>query len=364
MKLAGLTSDSPRWSRIVAIWGAIAVWDATQTVLVMHSEGMHHNWAQLWASSFLTWLPWVLATPLVFRLGSAFSPRHLRPITTWIVHPAACAVIGLTAAAWSSSLESLLDPWAVSSTPHLWSVWLDKYYNGVLSSILLYICILGAQYMLESSQRLAQQQAEAARLSELLSKAQLAALRQQIEPHFLFNTLNAIAGLVRENRNDDAVNMIVGLSEFLRHVVEDSHRQQVALAEEIEFLQKYVDIQKARFADRLQVSVEIPPELMPAQFPALILQPMVENAIKHGIAKRVQGGLVRVTAFRSNGSLNLSVYNDGPGLPGRDEMRSGIGLSNVRSRLQGLYGDAFHLTMRDCPPTGVEVELSVPYREA
>ena len=91
---------------------------------------------------------------------------------------------------------------------------------------------------------------------------------------------------------------------------------------------------------------------------------MVENAIKHGIAKRVQGGLIRVTAFRSNGSLNLSVYNDGPGLSGRGELRSGIGLSNVRRRLQGLYGDAFQLTMHDCPPTGVEVELSVPYREA
>lgn len=363
MKLARHSSEPPRWSSIVSIWGAIALWDATQTVLVMRSEGMHHNWAQLWASSFLTWLPWALATPLVFRLGSAFSPRRLRPFTTWLVHPAACAVIGLSAAAWSSSLEFLLDPWAVSSSSHFRPIWIDKYYNGVLSSILLYICILGAQYMLESSKRLAVQQAEAARLNELLSKAQLAALRQQIEPHFLFNTLNAIAGLVREKRNDDAVNMIVGLSDFLRRVVEDSDRQQVALAEEIEFLQKYVDIQKARFADRLQVSVEIPHELLPAQFPALILQPMVENAIKHGIAKRVQGGLIRVTAFRSNGSLNLNVYNDGPSLPGGRELRSGIGLSNVRNRLRGLYGDAFHLSMHDCPPSGVEVALSVPYRE-
>jgi two-component system, LytTR family, sensor kinase len=363
MKLARSTADSPRWSRIVAIWGAIAVWDATQTVLVMRSEGMHHNWLPLWLSSVLVWFPWAIVTPLVFRLGSAFPPQRLRPFTTWLVHPAACAVVGLSAAAWNSLVEVLLNPWAGQRPIFFTPLWIDKYYNGVLSSILLYSCILGAQYMLESSQRLAVQQAEAARLSELLSKAQLRALRQQIEPHFLFNTLNAIAGLVREERNDDAVNMIVGLSDFLRRVVEDSDRQQVALAEEIEFLQKYVDIQKARFADRLQVSVEIPRELLPAQFPALILQPMVENAIKHGIAKRVQGGVIRVTAFRSNGSLNLSVYNDGPGLPGRDEMRSGIGLSNVRSRLQGLYGDAFQLTMHDCPPSGVEVELSVPYRE-
>src|SRR5262249_10527939 len=151
------------------------------------------------------------------------------------------------------------------------------------------------------------QATETARLNEELSKAQLAALRRQMEPHFMYNTLNAIAGLVRDHNNGAAVNMIVGLSEFLRRASENSHRSQVALQEEVEYLQRYVEIQKVRFGDRLQVSVDIPPELMRAQVPNLLLQPLVENAIKHGIARRVAGGSVRVAGVCHNGSLCLSV---------------------------------------------------------
>jgi LytS/YehU family sensor histidine kinase len=195
-------------------------------------------------------------------------------------------------------------------------------------------------------------------------KAQLSALRRQIEPHFLFNTLNAIAGLVREKRNDSAVTMIAGLSDFLRRVLEDSNRQQVPLGEELEFAQKYLDIQKVRFVERLECSVNVPGELLLAQVPTLILQPMVENAIKHGIAKRAQGGAIRIAAVRSNGVLRLSVYNDGPGLPeGWEKKRLGIGISNMRTRLQSLYGDAFDLSMRNQNPGGVEVSVSLPFKE-
>jgi LytS/YehU family sensor histidine kinase len=156
--------------------------------------------------------------------------------------------------------------------------------------------------------------------------------------------------------------MIAGLSDFLRRVVEDSNRQQVPLGEEIEFLQKYVDIQKVRFAERLEVSMDVPSEFLSAQVPSLILQPMVENAVKHGIAKRAQGGTIRISAFRSNGRLTLSVYNDGPKLPEDwDKSGSGIGIPNVRTRLKGLYGDAFELNMRNREPGGVEISVSVPF---
>jgi two-component system, LytTR family, sensor kinase len=202
----------------------------------------------------------------------------------------------------------------------------------------------------------------AAELAAELDQARLKALTAQIEPHFLFNTLNAVAGLVREKRNAAAVDMIAGLSDFLRRVVEDSDRQQVPLAEELEFAQKYLDIQKVRFADRLQVSVDVPPELFPAQVPSLILQPMVENAVKHGIAKRIQGGAIRIAAFCSNGMLTLRVYNDGPSLPADWEATcSGIGISNARTRLQTLYGDRFELNLRNQSPGGVEVSVSVPF---
>jgi len=217
--------------------------------------------------------------------------------------------------------------------------------------------------MLDSRERLALEQTETARLNEQLSKAQLSALRRQIEPHFLFNTLNSIAGLVREKRTDAAVTMIVELSDFMRRVLEDSNRQQVPLGEELEFARKYLDIQKVRFVERLQCTVNVPSDLLLAQVPTLILQPMVENAIKHGIAKRAQGGAVRILASRSNDMLTLSVYNDGPSLPANSEPHSGIGISNIRTRLQSLYGDDFKLNMQNQAPGGVEVSVSVPFKE-
>jgi len=358
-----IPSYSHRWVWIASIWFGFGLFDATQTVFVMRAEGMHHAWVYLFVTTVLSWLPWALATTLVMRLGRRFPPVKLRPFLTWPAHAAACATIGLVFAAWTAWLEVLFNPYANSSPPPPFAqLWLDKFDNGILSFLVLYAAILTIGYVLDSRERWAFQQTEAARLNEQLAKAQLNALRRQIEPHFLFNTLNAVAGLVREGRNDAAVSMIAGLSDFLRRVLEDSTRQQVPLGEEIEFAQKYLDIQKVRFAERLQLSVDVPGELYPAQVPTLILQPMVENAVKHGIAKRAQGGAIRIAASRRNGMLTLSVCNDGPSLPADWEItRSGIGISNVRTRLQSLYGDAFQLSMRNQDAGGVEVSVSLPF---
>jgi two-component system, LytTR family, sensor kinase len=359
-------SDSPRWFWIAAIWGGIGLFDATQTVFVMRAEGMHHYWGRLFFTLLISWLPWMLATPFVLRLSRRYPPANWRRISTWGAHLAACAGIGLVYAAWVALWEDMLNPWALTPRPDpfLELGW-HKFTNGLLSYVILYSLILLADHIQRSREQLALQQTETARLSERLSKAQLSALRRQIEPHFLFNTLNAIAGLVREQRNDAAVSMIAGLSDFLRRVLQDSDRQQVALSEELEFTQKYLDIQKARFAERLQFSVDVPAELLSAQVPSLILQPMVENAVKHGIARRVQGGAIRIAASRMNGTLTLRVYNDGPSLPaGWEKSHSGIGISNVRTRLQSLYGKAFDLSLRNRHPGGVEASVSLPFVSA
>jgi two-component system, LytTR family, sensor kinase len=356
-------SESRRWLWIAAIWGGIGLFDATQNVFVMRAEGMHHYWIRLFLTLLFSWLPWMLATPLVLRLAQRYPPTQWRSLATWTAHLASCAAIGLVHAAWVAAWEKLLNPWALMPGPDSFlELWRHKFSNGLLSYVILYSLILLVDHVLDSQRKLARQQTETARLDEQLSNAQLNALRRQIEPHFLFNTLNAIGGLVREKRNDAAVNMIAGLSDFLRRVVEDSDRQQVPLEEELEFTQKYLDIQKARFADRLKFSVDVPDDLLPAQVPSLILQPMVENAVKHGIAKRVHGGAIRITASRTNGTLTLRVYNDGPSLPaGWEKSQSGIGILNVRTRLQSLYGDAFELSMRDQQPGGVEASVSVPF---
>ncbi|MDP9159696.1 MAG: histidine kinase [Acidobacteriota bacterium] len=353
----------PRWIWIALIWSGIGLFDAIQTVFVMHAEGMHHAWVRLFVTLLLSWLPWALATPLVVHLGRRYPLGKTTSLSAWLIHIGVCLNIGLISAALTAGLEVSLNPWAISSPAQPFiQLLFKKFYNGLLSYIILYAFMVAISYVLDFKERLAHQRTETARLNEQLSKAQLDALRRQIEPHFLFNTLNSIAGLVRENRKDDAVNMIVRLSDFLRRVVENSNRQNASLGEEMEFLQKYLDIQKVRFAERLQVTVNVPGELRPAVIPRLILQPMVENAVKHGVAKRAQGGMIRIAAIRSNGMLNLSVYNDGPILPfGWREGSSGTGISNVRSRLQALYGDKFELNLRNQEPAGVEASVSVPF---
>jgi two-component system, LytTR family, sensor kinase len=371
METKHIHSNSSRCIWIALTWLSFGLVDAMQTVFVMRAEGMHHAWGKLFLTSVLSWLPWALATPVIMRLGQRFAPVKSSSIVTWLAHFAGFAAIALASSAWLAWLDSLLNPFAYVSGPGRFGYLLfDRFYNGIFSSLLLYAAILAVNYLLDSRARLAYQETETARLNEQLAKAQLDALRRQIEPHFLFNTLNAVTGLVREGRNETAVSMIAELSDFMRRVLTDSTRQEVPLGEEMEFAQKYLEIQKVRFVERLQLSVEVPSELLLAQVPTLILQPMVENAIKHGIAKRAQGGSVRISASRSDGTLTLAVYNDGPGLPASGETsypesrsHPGIGISNMRTRLRSLYGDRFKLKLENQEPGGVEVSVSVPFRE-
>ncbi len=353
-----------RWLWIALIWAGFALFSAIQNVVEMRAEGMPHSGIRVFIAMFLSWLVWALATPLVLRLGRRYPPVRFSPISTWLIHLVSCAIIGLVSAAWEASLVEVLNPTLKSPAPGPFRfLFLGTLYDEVLLYLSLYAALLAISYILESKERLIRQQIETARLNEQFSKAQLDALRRQIEPHFLFNALHAIAGLVREKRNDAAVTMIAGLSEFLRKVVDTSDRHEVPLREEVQFLQKYLEIQKVRFAERLQLSLDVPEALLTAQVPSLILQPVVENSIKHGISKEALGGWIRVEAFRSDGRLTLRVYNDGPGLPADwANSKSGIGIANLRNRLRAMYGDSFEVSLRN-HTAGVEVLISVPFRE-
>src|SRR5215472_12671812 len=252
----------PRWFWIGSIWLGVGLFDATQTVVSMRAEGMHHAWARLFWTLLFSWLPLALATPWILRLGRRYPPVRFRPLSAWLIHFSAAVAICFVTAAWIAGMEKLLNPWAYSQDPGRFLTLLShKFWNGLVSFLLLYASVLAISYALEYRERLARQQAETARLNEQLSKAQLSALRRQIEPHFLFNTLNAIAGLVREGRSDDAVNMIATLGDLLRRVVEERGRHEIALGEEVAFMQKYLDIQKMRLADRLTVDLKVPAEL-------------------------------------------------------------------------------------------------------
>jgi two-component system, LytTR family, sensor kinase len=356
---------STRWRWIAAIWSAGALFDASQTLLIMHAEGRHHAWLPLFATELVSWLPWALATPLVIRLARRYPIVAGLSVQKVCVHLAAFALISAVAEAWSTVLQMLFNPWDNRRWPTFLDTWTTMLTFQVLTFLIAYALILTVTYMVDARESMARQMTETARLNEELSKAQLAALRRQMEPHFMYNTLNAIAGLVRDHRNDAAVSMIVGLSEFLRRSSEDSHRSQVALREEVEYLQRYLDIQKVRFGERLQVSVDIPAELLGAQVPNLLLQPLVENAIKHGIAKRVAGGAVRVAGACHDGNLCLSVYNDGPSLPTNwQATQTGVGIANLRTRLQILHGKESELRLNRANPGGVEVLVTLPFTEA
>ena len=354
-----------RWRWITALWCAGAFFDASQTVLIMHAEGRHHNWLPLFGIELVSWLPWALATPLVIRLARQYPMVRGVTARTVAVHLLAFAVLSAVTETWSTLLQMLFNPYHNRKWPTFVDTWTTTFIFQALTFLIAYALILTVTYVVDAQESMARQMTETAHLNEELSKAQLAALRRQMEPHFMFNTLNSIAGLVRDHSNDAAVSMIVGLSDFLRRATADSDRSQVTLVEEVEYLQRYLEIQKVRFGERLQVSVDIPAELLRAQVPALLLQPLVENAIKHGISKRIAGGAVRIAGARDDGGLRLTVYNDGPGEPADwQATNTGVGLANLRTRLQILHGNESGLQLRRAVPEGVEVVVTLPLREA
>jgi len=353
------------WRWIAALWLAAGLFDASQTVYMLHAEGKHVPMLPLFLIDLVSWLPWALVTPLVIRLARQYSIVHGTSVRTVSVHLAVFTAISAVIESWSALLQVLYNPWGNRHWPTFLDTWTSTFLYQALTFLIAYALIIAITYVVDARESMGRQVTETARLNEELSKAQLAALRRQMEPHFMYNTLNSIAGLVRDHRNDAAVSMIVGLSEFLRRSSEDSHRSQVALQEEVEYLQRYLEIQKVRFGERLQVSVDIPEDLLSAQVPNLLLQPLVENAIKHGISKRIVGGTVRVAGACHSGNLCLSVYNDGPSLPlDWEATQTGVGIGNLRTRLQILHGKESDLQLKRANPGGVEVVVTFPFRKA
>ena len=357
-------THSTRWTWIATVWCAGALFDASQTIFIMRAMGEGSSWLLPFVIAFVSWLPWVLATPLVIELARRWPFVHGAVLKTAIAHLVAFAIISTVAETWSAWLRVIFNPWHREQPPTFAHTWTSLFTNQILTFVIVYVLILTVTYVVDSREKMARQMTETARLNEELSSAQLAALQSQMDPHFMFNTLNSIVGLVRDQRNDEAVGMIVGLSEFLRRASEDSHRAQVTLTEEVEYLQRYIDIQKVRFGNRLRVSLDIPVELGDAQVPNLLLQPLVENAIKHGVSKRIAGGEIRVAGARFDGTLRLTVYNDGPWVQEDLEAApSGVGLDNLRSRLQILHGDRSELLLRPVDTGGVEVVVTLPFLE-
>jgi sensor histidine kinase YesM len=226
-----------------------------------------------------------------------------------------------------------------------------------------YWAVLAFGYSLEIYRRYKNEELKAAQLEARLIETELKALREQLRPHFLFNTLNTVAVLVREAKNDEAVNLIARLSSLLRMSLDHRGVQEVTVRQEMDFLERYLDIQRVRFSDRLRVEIDIEPAAMEARIPNLLLQPLVENAILHGIAPKSSPGCVAVRGHVAGGQLHLEVRDDGPGLgDGSKRAKEGVGLTNTRERLAKIYGVHGQLSLRSEPGRGVAVQIILPCR--
>lgn len=244
-----------------------------------------------------------------------------------------------------------------------WSSALGGFYGRNLIDMAYYWAVLAFGYSLEIYQRYKSEELKAAQLESRLIETELKALREQLRPHFLFNTLNTVAVLVRENRNDDAVTLIARLSSLLRMSLDNTRVHEVTVRQEMDFLQLYLEIQRMRFSDRLEVGIAVSPEALEARIPNLLLQPLVENAIIHGIAPKSGPGRVDILGRIEAGRLHLEVRDDGPGIgDGTKRAKEGIGLSNTRERIAKIYGPRGHLSLRSEPGRGVSVQIVLPCR--
>jgi sensor histidine kinase YesM len=232
---------------------------------------------------------------------------------------------------------------------------------------LFYWALVGGYYAIEYGARVRERERTAAelalrasRLETSLSRANLEALRMQLNPHFLFNTLNTVAVLAMKGERQRVVRMINRLSDLLRLSLENA-RQTITLGEEVDFLQRYLEIEQVRFRDRMTVLVDVPDDLLDAEVPSLILQPVAENAVIHGVSQLREGGLIEISARRENGRLLLKVQDTGPGFPDA-LVEEGVGLSNTVARLEQLYGPDHEFKRSNRVEGGAVVTMTIPYR--
>lgn len=230
-------------------------------------------------------------------------------------------------------------------------------------NMVTYLVIAAIGTGLGSARRLRERSMAASRLESQLVQARLDALSSQLQPHFLFNTLNAISSLVRQQSNERAVEMIARLSHLLRHILQQSDTHEVPLEQELAFIEQYLRIEEVRFGDRLQVDVNVDDDCLRCHVPSLLLQPLVENAIRHGIEPGAPHGRICIEAHRASGRLTVIVTNDGLGIAPSTRSaneREGVGLRNTRARLTALYGAGYRFALEPGEDGGAVVRIEIP----
>jgi two-component sensor histidine kinase len=344
---------------VFAAWMAFALITAYQTSMQFALRGAQArlNWSILLGSNLLESFFWALATLAVFWLVRRFPIERGHTGRAAAIHGIGAAIILMIRLAVVIAITRY-----GMGRPRL--SFNEQFWSRLTQNILYFALLLGVAYAMVYYRRYRERERAAERLSAGLATARLQALKMQLQPHFLFNTLNAISALIPADAQP-ARRMVAQLGDLLRISLDHEETQEVTLRDELTFLEPYLEIEKARLGDRLTVEMNIDPETLSARVPHLILQPLVENAVRHGIAPRVEPGKVTISAKKgASDSLELEIRDDGLGIERSNHAseRKGVGLSNIQSRLEQLYGDAQRFELDAHPQGGAVVRIRLPLR--
>jgi two-component sensor histidine kinase len=356
--------DARAWLVSLAFWTAIGLVESAAAWWRTAGSARPMPWWVALYANLPWWLLWALFTPpavALARRAPLLGDRRARAVA---VH----ALASLTFATAHLLVEGAVFYATVShrQMPSLVAQWRILFGGYLVLDVVTYWVVVGASHAIDAHRRwrdaavqAAHASARAARLELGLAEARLQALRMELNPHFLFNALNAVSGLVRRDEREAAVRMLARLGELLRATLDRDAAAEHALEDELALLERYVDIERARFGDRLTVTVGVDAESRRAVVPALLLQPLVENAIRHGVSRRPGAARIAVSAWRDGARLHVVVEDDGVGP--RGPAREGIGLSNTRARLAARWGDAATLSLEPVAGGGARLSLAFPY---
>ncbi|MGA3136769.1 MAG: histidine kinase [Terracidiphilus sp.] len=347
-------------------FAAATFFGAINAVQIISVDNGQHSWGEAFAHALLLWYLFLPIVPLAIALAQWLPAALGHRLRNLCIHSLVALAVGaIHPYAYVMAYSLATQPrWAIivarSSLPYL-HYW---YMQDLLMAVLAYAMTVAATYAFLYYRSFQQGQLRAAHLQAQLANANLTALKMQLHPHFLFNALHSISALQMTDR-EAAQKMTALLGDFLRMTLRDLDRQEVPLRQEFEFLQRYLAIEQMRFGSRLRFSVDAAAEILDAAVPQLILQPIVENAVRHGITPYGCGGEIAVRAVRDNERLLLTVQDSGPGiLEDRIDApaTSGLGLANTRARLSQLYGVAQHLVLENLSGGGFRVRVELPFR--
>src|SRR5678816_3558940 len=342
----------PRWLAIFGCWTLLGLFSGSRIHMLYASMGNSFAWKDSLSLGLVDWYSWALLAPTVVWVARRFSFEPGDRMRAVLIHLPVAVAITVTKMAIEFGANQAI---AYSPQRRLNITYFHP-------NFLTYLAILGVVIAFDYHKKYRENQMRASRLEAELSQAQLQLLRMQLQPHFLFNTLHAISTLMRRDVAA-ADRMIARLSDLLRLTLDSGSRQEVPLKAEMDLIRLYLDILQIRFQDRLTVEIQLQPEALDMQVPSMILQPIVENAIQHGIASRTEGGRIGISATLVDGRLRMQVRDDGPGLP-PDGLPAGdgIGLTNTRSRLEAIYGAGHRFEMSNGQSGGLTVTLEIPAR--